>query len=140
MAFSTYLADTILNWIKGTAFPAGLANVYISIHGANPGSTGSGSDLTLTITGSANRTSILTSSFSVPSNATGGGREITNGGVVLITGSAVNGTVETVTHFGVWDAVTGGNFLASGVLVTPVSIQNGDTVQFNVGALAIRCL
>lgn len=138
MAFSQYLADEILDWIKGGAFPAALSNVYISIHTASPGTNGTGNDVTATVTGSANRTQIASSAFTAPANATGGGREITNTGVVSITGSAVNGSVQTISHFGVWDAQTAGNFLASGILTTPVGIQNGDTVQFNVGALAIR--
>jgi hypothetical protein len=66
----------------------------------------------------------------------GGGFQITNNNSVQITTNA-SGTV-TVTHFGIWDAVTGGNFLASGALTSSVDVVSGDTVQFNAGALAIR--
>lgn len=138
MAFSQYLADEILDWVKGGSFPTALSNVYISIHTSLPSNAGSGGDVTNTVTGTANRTVVASSAFSAATNATGGGREITNTGVVLITGSAVNVSAQTLTHFGVWDAVTAGNFLASGVLTSSVTVQSGDTVQFNAGAMAIR--
>jgi hypothetical protein len=140
MAFSQYLADRILTWVKGVSFPAALSNVHISIHSGNPGVNGTVDDATTSVTGTANRTTVASSAFSAVGNASGGGREITNSYVVQITTNAANGSTVTLTHFGVWDAVTGGNFLASGELTTPVSVQQGDTVQFNVGAMAIRVI
>ena len=138
MAFSQYLADEILDWVKGGSFPTALSNVFISIHTADPGSAGSAGNATATVTGSASRTGIASSAFTAATNAGGGGRQIANTGVVLITGSAVNVSAQTITHFGVWDAATAGNFLASGVLTSSVAVQSGDTVQFNAGALVIR--
>lgn len=138
MAFSQYLADKILTWVKGTTFPTALSNVYISIHTGNPGVNGTSNDVTSTVTGSANRTAVASSAFTAAGNASGGGREITNTGVVQITTNAANASIQTITHFGVWDAATSGNFLASGELTSSVGVQAGDTVQFNVGALAIR--
>lgn len=140
MAFSQYLADRILTWVKGVAFPTALSNVYISIHTSNPGVNGTENDATQTVTGSSNRTAVASSAFSATGNAAGGGREITNSNVVQITTNAANGATQTITHFGVWDAATSGNFLASGELTTPVGVQAGDTVQFNVGAMAIRVI
>jgi hypothetical protein len=138
MAFSQYLADRILNWVKGSTFPTALSNVFVSIHTGDPGAAGTSSDATATVTGSANRTQIASTAFTAAGAASGGGREITNTGVVQITTNAVNGSIQSISHFGVWDSQTGGNFLASGSLTTTVDVQNGDTVQFNVGALAIR--
>jgi hypothetical protein len=140
MAFSQYLADKVLNWFKGTSFPTALSNVFVSIHTGDPGSLGTSSDVTTTVTGSATRTSVSSASFTAAGNASGGGREITNTSVVQITTSATNVSTQTITHFGVWDASTGGNFLASGTLTSPVGVQTGDTVQFNIGAMAIRLL
>jgi len=136
MAFSQYLADKILIWIKGTTFPTALSTVYISLHSGDPGTAGANNNVQLTITGSANRTSVATSTFSTVGAATGGGFQITNNSSVQITTNAAGSA--TVTYFGVWDAVTGGNFLASGQLTTSVDVVAGDTVQFNAGALAIR--
>jgi hypothetical protein len=136
MAFSQYLADKILIWIKGTTFPAALTTVYIGLHSGDPGTAGTANNVQSTVTGSANRTAITTSSFSTVGSATGGGFQITNNTSVQITTNASGSA--TVTHFGVWDAQTGGNFLASGALTTSVDVVAGDTVQFNAGALAIR--
>lgn len=136
MAFSQYLADKILIWIKGTTFPTALSTVYISLHSGDPGTAGANNNVQLTITGSANRTSVATSTFSAVGAAPGGGFQVTNNSSVQITTNAAGGA--TVTYFGVWDAVTGGNFLASGQLTTSVDVVAGDTVQFNAGALAIR--
>lgn len=136
MAFSQYLADKILIWIKGTTFPTALSTVYISLHSSDPGTAGTNGDVQLTVTGSADRTSVTTSTFSSVGSAPGGGFQVTNNNPVQITASATGGA--TITHFGVWDAVTGGNFLASGSLTASVGVVIGDTVQFNAGALAIR--
>jgi hypothetical protein len=136
MAFSQYLADKILVWVKGSAFPSALSTVYIQLHSGDPGTAGTANNVHSTVTGSANRTSITTSTFSTVGSASGGGFEITNTVATQITTNAAGAA--TVTHFGVWDAVTGGNFLASGALTSSVDVVGGDTVQFNAGALAIR--
>ena len=136
MAFSQYLADKILVWIKGASFPTALSTVYISLHSGDPGTAGTNNNVQATVTGSANRTAITTSTFSTVGAASGGGFQITNSSSVQITTNASGGA--TVAWFGVWDAVTGGNFLASGQLTSSVDVVSGDTVQFNSGALAIR--
>jgi hypothetical protein len=43
----------------------------------------------------------------------------------------------TVTHFGIWDAATAGNFRGSGALNTPKLIGIGDTARFAANALTI---
>lgn len=136
MAFSNYLANVILVWIKGATFPTALSTVYVSLHSGDPGTSGQNSNVQATITGVANRTPVVTSTFSAVGSAPGGGYQITNVNSVQITTNAAGSA--TVTHFGVWDATTAGNFLASGSLTTPVDVVTGDTVQFNAGALAIR--
>lgn len=138
MAFSQYFATQVLNWVKGSPFPTALSNVYISLHSADPGTAGTNADETNAITNSSNRTTISSSALGAIASATGGGFEITNTGVVQLTTSAANTTAITVTHFGVWDAATGGNFLASGQLTSSVDVELGDTVQFNISAMAIR--
>lgn len=138
MAFSQYFATQVLNWVKGSPFPTALSNVYISLHSADPGTAGTNADETNAITNSSNRTTISSSALGAIASATGGGFEITNTGVVQLTTAAANTTAITVTHFGVWDAATGGNFLASGQLTSSVDVELGDTVQFNISAMAIR--
>lgn len=136
MAFSQYLADKILIWIKGTTFPTALSTVHITLHSGDPGTAGTANNVQSSIVSGGTRTAITTSTFSAVGSATGGGFQVTNNNSVQITTSSV-GTA-TVTHFGVWDAATSGNFLASGALTSSVDVVTGDTVQFNAGALAIR--
>lgn len=136
MAFSQYLADKILVWIKGTTFPTALSTVYITLHSADPGTAGTTNNVQSSIVSGGTRTAVTTSTFSAVGSATGGGFQITNNNSVQITTSSVGSA--TVTHFGVWDASTSGNFLASGALTSSVDVVTGDTVQFNAGALAIR--
>ena len=138
MAFSQYFATQVLSWVKGAPFPTALSNVYISLHSADPGVSGPNADETAAITNTANRTTIASSALGAVSGASGGGFEITNTGVVQLTTSASNSNAITVTHFGVWDAASGGNFLASGQLTSSVDVELGDTVQFNIGAMAVR--
>lgn len=138
MAFSQYFATQVLSWVKGSPFPTALSNVYISLHSSDPGTAGTNGDVTNTITSSTNRTSISSAALSTVAGASGGGFEITNTGVVQLTTSATNVSPITVTHFGVWDAASGGNFLASGALTSTVDVELGDTVQFNIGAMAVR--
>ena len=138
MAFSQYFATQVLNWVKGSPFPTALSNVYISLHSSDPGTAGTNGDVTNTITSSTNRTAISSAALSAVAGATGGGFEVTNTGVVQLTTSATNVSPITVTHFGVWDAASGGNFLASGQLTSSVDVEIGDTVQFNIGAMAVR--
>lgn len=138
MAFSQYFATQVLSWVKGAPFPTALSNVYISLHSADPGVAGTNADETAAITNSTNRTTIASSALGAVNSASNGGFEITNTGVVQLTTSANNSNAITVTHFGVWDAASGGNFLASGQLTSSVDVELGDTVQFNIGAMAVR--
>ena len=48
------------------------------------------------------------------------------------------GSWGTITHFVIYDALTGGNFVAWGALTVPVSVINGATVTFVTGSLVIN--
>ena len=136
MAFSTYFATEILSWFKNSAFPTQLTTTYISVHSGDPGTAGTSNDETSTIIGSSTRTSVAHGDLGTVGAASGGGFEITNTSAVQMTASAAGGA--TITHFGIWDAATSGNFLASGALTVSVDVVAGDTVQFNIGAMAIK--
>ncbi|MGA1730528.1 MAG: phage tail fiber protein [Steroidobacteraceae bacterium] len=138
MPFSTYLADSVLNWFKGSSAPAAPSTVYISLHTADPGPVGATADVTTTLMGG--RVSISTGAFSAPTNSPppATGRQISNTGLVTLAASA--GGAAVITHFGVWSAATAGNFLTYGTLANPLSVFNGDTLEFPVGQLVIRVL
>jgi len=138
MAFSQYLATKILSWVKNSTFPSALSNVYVSLHTADPGTAGTNNDVTASVRGVATRVGIASTAFSSVGAASGGGYQITNSMVSQQTTSAANTSPVTISHFGLWDTSSGGNFLASGTLTTNVEIQQGDTVQFNSGAMAVK--
>lgn len=135
MPFSDYLANANLNWFKGTSFVAAPSgNVFVSLHSESPTSSGSVGDVTTAIAGG--RATLPIANLSSPTAATGGGRQISNTASISVTNSATS--TATVTYFGIWSAATGGNFLAYGLLTTPVNVLPGDILQFATGQLVIR--
>lgn len=43
------------------------------------------------------------------------------------------------THFGIWDAASGGNYLMGGALSIPVTLFLGETARFSAGRLKVNC-
>jgi hypothetical protein len=119
MAFSTYLANKILDHVlRNTAYTPP-ATVYLSIHTADPGNTGANE----CSGGSYARTAI---EFSAAASKAAANSNTEN--VVL--------PACTPTHWGTWDASSGGNFLFSGTLnPNNVAFIAGDTIQIASAAL-----
>jgi len=133
-AFSNYLEDAITAWINGTTFPAAPANVYLALYNNSPSDAGnSGTELTTTLTGSANRIGIAANQWT---RVTGGTASITNTNAITITASAAGNA--TATHFGVFDAQTAGNLLFHGALTASKTITTGDEVKFNAASLTLN--
>jgi len=139
MPISQYLANANLNWIRGTTFPAALVDdVFISLHGSNPGYNGVNADVTTSLI-SAGRVACPIANFTTPADTTGAtGRQMSNSALISLTESA-DGPA-TVTYFGLWSAQSGGNFLAYGLVDPPANFLAGDIIRFPVGGLVIRGL
>lgn len=96
--------------------------------------------------------------FTAAPNDAGGGTEVTGGSYARITTSAANwntaasgstsnaaelafatpsGSWGTVTHFGLFDALTVGNLMRWAALTTPRAISTGDSPKFPIGALVL---
>jgi hypothetical protein len=126
MPLSTYFATECLNWIKGTDTDTAPTDVYVSLHDGSPGDAGSGgTDVTDTIN-SGGRVAVTFGAIA--------GKAMSNDAIVDF--GTADGDAD-VTHFGVWDAATSGNFIGYGALVTPRSIETNDPVKFQIGALII---
>lgn len=67
--------------------------------------------------------------------STGSGGQTSNN--VAITFATPTATWGTVTHFGIYDAATGGNLLFFGALTIAKTINQADTVTFPAASLAI---
>lgn len=128
-AFSDYLEDQIINrWLRNTAGAGVPANVYVSLHSADPGDTGASE-----LSGNAYaRVAVSTTGgFSAPAaGATENAAEI----LFPVATPAGQGTA---THFGIWDAATVGNLLFRGVLTASKVIATGDRFRFGPGTLDI---
>jgi hypothetical protein len=129
MDFSTYLRDAILSWIKGTAFPSPPANLYIAFYSGDPGRTGTGGTDITTSVRAAGRIAIASSGWSAIT-AVGNSRVISNSSGLTI-GSAAS-TISS-THIGIWDASSGGNFIAKAV--APYSFISGTSYSIAIGDL-----
>lgn len=120
---STYLRDALLNWFRGTAFPAVPSFLYFSLHTGDPGLTGANEVNSGTHAWYA-RVALVPNgtNWEAPSTE-GSNRKIRNDAAVTFASPT---TSVTVTHVGIWDASTGGNFLRGGALTTSRSLVNGD--------------
>lgn len=121
MTIGNFLENALLNAVyNATAF--GLSgNPFVSLHTADPGETGASE----VVGGSYARQQ---ADF-----AAAAGGATSNAAAVEFTGMPA----VTVTHVGIWDAVTVGNFLWGGPLTTPRSPSAGDTLRFLTGEIDV---
>ena len=98
---------------------------YISLHAGTPGDVGSNECV------------------GTPYERQPGAWAITGGNPSMLSNSVViqYETAEddwgTLSHFGVWTAVTGGTFLGGWPLLAPKTVTPGDVVRWDVGKLRI---
>lgn len=128
------LADNVLNWIKGTTFPAAPANLYIGLFSTVPtANTGSGTE----VTGSSYaRQAVASSAWSaVAQNADTIHDQISNSNA--ITFPAVTTSSYTVVGIGVFDAVSAGNLLYYQA-VTSQTVAVGNQYQIAAAGLVVE--
>lgn len=139
-ALSDYLENKIVDHIlRATPFTAP-ATVYVGLLTAAASDTGGGTEVT---GGSYARVAVVSGT-----GAWNGTHGNTTGA-----SSGTDGTVEnaaavtfptptlgwgTVTHWGVYDAATGGNLLFQAPLTVSKTINTGDAVSFAAGALSLQ--
>jgi hypothetical protein len=135
MTVSTYLGNKLLDHVlRGVAYAAP-TNIYVSLHTASPGLNGA-NEATLgawpayvrrhTANGGAIGTGFVVADAKVTANA------------VQLLWPAMDGAAPiTLTHFGVWDAPTGGNFLFGDPLSASKTLGPTDEMVENVGACAV---
>jgi hypothetical protein len=124
MSKSDYAENKVNELLVGkTAFT--LPTAYVALYTAAPSDAGGGTEVT---GGSYARK--VTAGADWGTSASG---SIANSNAItFVTASASWGTV---THFGVFDALTTGNLLFWAALTTSKTIGSGDTASFAVGAL-----
>lgn len=130
-AFSNYFENAIVNWMRGTTFPAVPANLYVSLHTADVTDAGTGTEVS---GGSYARVAVATAVGSWDATSGTDGFTENTGAITFPTAS---GSWGTITHFGIWDAVSGGNLIFHGALTASKTVGSGDTVSFPAESLEI---
>lgn len=137
-AASNFLENAVISsTLRGAAFPT-ISKVYVALHTNDPGDAG-GNEVT----------SDLWPAYARQDAAKGGG--IASGWTAPVDGVSKNalqlifpvfdGTADlTVTHFSLYDAVTGGNMLVHAPLQTQRTVQIGDVFVVDTQKLTVQCL
>lgn len=133
MSFSDYLELELLDHILGgVSLPySPPANVFVALSTTTP--TDAGGNFTEPSSGNGYaRVQVANNSTNWPAASSG---SKSNG--TTISFPQATGSWGTVTYFGVFDQLTGGNCLMTGQLTTSKSVGALDTVQFSAGNLTV---
>jgi hypothetical protein len=126
-SFSDYWENEILDHLfgKGSYAPP---TICLGLSTTDPGDNGAGLSEP-----SGNGYARVATSAADWNPASGGSLDNAN----TIEFAEATGNWGTVTHFGLFDAASGGNVLAHGTLSLSKTISNGDTARFVAGALDV---
>lgn len=123
MSIGNFLENKILDYVyKGTAFTVN--PTYVSLHTADPGETGASE-----VTGASYaRQQVAAAGWAVAASGATSNLNV----IQFVSMPAV-----TVTHVGIWDALSGGNFLWGGALTASRVVEAGQTARIPIGDLDI---
>lgn len=136
MPASTYVGNAILDlFLRGIAVTPP-TRVYVSLHTADPGNAG------------ANEVTTVAWPSYVRKDVAGGGAigtgfdaasaKATANNVELLWPANDGASPVTVTHFGIWDALTGGNLLFHDALTSAKTYQPSDEGVLHADALTVE--
>jgi hypothetical protein len=121
---SDFLENALINaTLRNTTYTSP-TNVYVGLFTTDPTDDGSGTE----VSGGSYARVIAT--FAAPSN----GVSVTNADVQFAQATATWGTV---THFGIFDALTTGNLLYHGSLTASKTIETGDVFKITASNLTV---
>lgn len=130
MSKSNYLENALLSHELGHNAYTRPATHYFALYTSAPDDAGGGTE----VSGNAYQRKAMPNDGSLWSIPAGGqSRNAVAVQFVEPTGAGWG----TITHFGIFDAASGGNLLRHGALTTPKSIPTGSTAFFPVGSLVI---
>lgn len=139
-AMSDFLENKLIDQLfRGQSAPA-TTTLYVGLLTSAPSDTGGGTEVSggsyarVAVSSSlANWAGTQSAGSSTASSGTGG-QTSNNNAITFPTPAATWGNV---THFGIYDAATGGNLLFWGALTIAKTINQSDTVTFPAASLAI---
>ena len=140
-ALSDYLENMIVDHIlRATAFTAP-ATVYVGLLTAAPNDTGGGTEVSGNAYARVGVTSATTAWNGTHGNTTGASTgtdgTVENAATITFPTPTPSGW-GTVTHWGVYDAASGGNLLFYAALTASKVINAGDAGSFAAGALSLQ--
>lgn len=122
--FSDAVESALLSAVFRNTTYTSPGTVYAGLYTSAPTDAGGGTE----VSGNAYARQAVT--FGAPS-----GGSISNSGTVTF--PTASGNWGTVTHFGIFDASSGGNLLAWSSLTTSKDVASGDAAVFSSGQLVI---
>lgn len=134
MSKSNYLEAKLQDHVLGGPDYVRPATVYVSLHTADPTDAGGGAEAT----GSGYARKSVTNNATNWPAATGTTPTTKSNGTEIAFAAATGdwSAAANMTHFGLWDAASGGNLLIKGALGTAKPVLNGDTPTIAAGALS----
>jgi len=139
-AMSDFLENKLIDQLfRGQAAPT-TTTLYVGLLTAAPSDSGGGTEVSggsyarVAVTSSLANWAGTQSAGSTTASSGSGGQTSNNAAITFPTPSAGWGLV---THFGVYDASTGGNLLFWGALTIAKTINQADTVTFPAASLSI---
>ena len=124
--FTNYSEDLVLNWMFTANSATSPSAWYVALYTVAPGESGGGTEVSGT---SYARQSVA---FSVTGTA-----PTTAANSAAVEFPTAGGSWGTVVAAGIFTASTGGTLLAFADLTTSKTIDTGDVLRFNTGALTI---
>ena len=127
---SNYTEGLIATWLAGGAAPTQLTTVFLDVYSALPAEDGTGgTSVYQTLTGSAGRKTLTTSSSFTATN------DVVRNNLIELTTTA---GACTIVGFAIWTANTSGSMIYYGtVSSSPVTIGAGDTVRFDANSITL---
>lgn len=123
MSFSNYLENKVLLHVFGATAYTAPTTLYVALFTTDPGEAGTGTEV------SGGSYARQTATFTVS-----GATATNTAAVEFPTATASWGTI---TYAAVYDAVSGGNLLASGALTASKTISSGDVFRIPASNLSI---
>jgi hypothetical protein len=138
-AASDYLENKLYdNLLRGVNFPPPAA-IYVALHTASPGDTGA-NEVTLAAFPAYKRQDAAKGSGNVADGWTPPAGGSGKNALQLIFPVFDGAAPITVTHYTLWDALTGGNCLVSGQLASSRTLNAGDVFVVDVQKLTVSVL
>ena len=124
-AISNYLENALLNaTLRNTSYTSP-TTVYAALFTSDPTDAGTGTECT----GTGYTRKAIT--FAAPSGG------VTTNSAAACEFDQATGDWGTITHFGIFDALTTGNLLYYGALTIPKVISSGDVFKFSTSSVSV---